>query len=534
MIDSVIIFGLDGATYTVLDDLVRRGVMPCLGEFMRRGARGTLRSTIPPLTPPAWTTLVTGRPPGAHGILNFLQFDGDSPYLRIVSSREIGCETIWSVVGRSGRKAASLNFVAHSPAPRINGCIIPGWVPWRWVKKHSHPADLIDRLKADVPGFDLRELAMDFNEEQKAIAGKEIHDYDSWIDIHVRRERQWFNCLKYILQSERPALTGIVFDGVDKLQHLLWQYLDPAGEPRQPSEEFLRTRARCWDYFRMIDGFLKETVQLAGEDALVLIVSDHGFCGSTEVVYINTWLEQQGYLRWLPTAAIESQESNELGAAHPYHLTHLDMSATTAFATSASSNGIHISVSGVRGSHGIDPSHYEAFRDELRDALLTRCVDPDTKEPLITKVWTREEIFSGPHINLAPDLTVELRDSGFFSVMRSDGVLKARPTPMGTHYPDGVLIAGGGAVKNTAVSGARLLDIAPTCLYALGLPIPEEMEGDVLADIFIDGFRQNRPVLIGTSAGTNGKVHGSSMEESYDRESEAQVMMRLKALGYIE
>lgn len=530
----VIIFGLDGATYTVLDDLVRRGVMPNLRDLMHSGTRGALMSTIPPLTPPAWTTMVTGRSPGAHGIFNFLQFDGDSPYLRIISSREICCETIWSMVGRHGGRAASLNFVAHSPAPRINGYVIPGWVPWRWVKKHSHPADLIDRLKAEVPGFDLQELAMNFDEEQKAVAGNEIENYDAWIDIHIRREKQWFACLRHLLKKGDCDLLGIVFDGVDKLQHLLWQYVDPALTPQRLSPGYQRTREHCWNYFRLLDGFLGETIRIAGEDSLILVVSDHGFCGSTEIVYINNWLEQQGWLTWSDKADVQPSESQSLGEAHPYHLTHMDMARTKAYATSASSNGIHINVAGVRGAEGIHPHEYETFRNELRHALLTRCKDPLTGEPLITRVWTREEAFSGPKADLAPDLTVALRDGGFFSVLRADTILKRRPVVMGSHHPEGIVIAHGhGVHKGAKLPPVQMVDITPTILHALDLPIPDDLEGEVIENLFTEDFQAAHRAA-SEHAPSHGENGNTVPADLVDEEGEAQVLMRLKALGYIE
>ncbi|MBI3834053.1 MAG: alkaline phosphatase family protein [Planctomycetes bacterium] len=535
MAGRVVIFGLDGATYSVLDDLARRGVMPNFARFVSEGARGLLNSTIPPLTPPAWTTLVTGRSPGAHGIFNFLQFESeDSPYLRIISSREIRCETIWSMVSRAGRRAGSFNFVAHSPAPKINGYVIPGWVPYRWVRAHSHPQGIIDRLKNEIGSFDLQTMAMNFQEEEKAVAGTQLHDYEPWIDLHIRREQQWFNCMKHLLVNDPCDLTGIVFDGVDKLQHLVWQFLDPAYEPANPSQDFLRTRERCWDYFRKIDGFLGETVQIVGDDGLVLIASDHGFTGTSEIVYMNTWLEQQGYLTWKGDAAVEHQDSQELGAAHPYHLTHLDMSRTRAYATSASSNGIHIPVKGIRGEHGIDPSDYEVFRDELRYALLNRCVDPATGEQLVTKVWTREEAFAGEMINFAPDFTVALRDHGFFSVLRSDTVLKPRSVVMGCHHPQGIILARGADVRRGAqIDPVSLLDVAPTILYALGLPIPRELEGRVLSELFTRSYvREAAPKLNGHT--DHPVVNVENTEPFIDAEGEAQVLMRLRALGYIE
>ncbi len=534
MTRRVVIFGLDGATFTLLDYLVEQRVMPFLGEFLRDGSRGLLRSTVPHLTPPAWTTLVTGRSPGHHGIFNFLQFESPtSPYLRIISSRNIACETLWSIVSRAGMRVGSLNFVGHTPAIPVNGYMVPGWVPWRWVKKHSYPAGLLERLKEGVPSLDIKELAMNFKEEEKAVAGMELADYEPWIDLHIRREQQWFSILRHQMIHDSCALTGIVFDGVDKLQHLLWQFLDPQLAPAAPSPQFLQVRRRCWDYFRQLDEFLKETVWLAGPDAHVLVVSDHGFCATREIVYINTWLEQQGYLTWAPTATVESDHSQELGEAHPYHLTHLDLPKTSAYATSASSNGIHIAVRGLRGDGAVSPEDYLRFRDELRDALLTQCVDPQTGDPLITRVWTREEAFSGACMANAPDLTVELRDWGFFSVLRSNAVLKLRPVPMGCHHPDGVLAAKGPGVRQgTMIEGARLLDIAPTVMFLLGLPIPEDFEGRMLSSMFDPSYLDAHPVLCGPA--TRAAAAGGGEVECLDEESEAQVMMRLRALGYIE
>jgi len=537
MSGPVILFGLDGATFTVLDDLVRRGVMPYLGRFMASGARGVLLSTVPPLTPPAWTTLVTGRTPGHHGITNFLQYESDdSRYLRLVTSRELCCETIWSIASRQGRRAGSLNFVAHNPAPKINGYVIPGWVPWRWVKKHSHPADLIDRLKGEIPGFDVRVLALDLKVEHKAIAGEMIEDYESWIDLHIRREPQWFNILRYQMKHDPCALVGVVFDGVDKLQHLLWEHLDPTMEPQSPSEGFLRIRRHCWDYFRQLDRFLEETVKLAGPDGHVFVVSDHGFTGSGETLFINTWLEQQGYLTWAPGVEVAPDDSHELVERRPYNLSALELSKTRAYAHSPGSNGICIPVKGDRGDVGVTPEEYDSFRAELMDALRTRCVDPETQEPLIADVWTREEVFHGPRMGLAPDLTVRLRDNGFFSVLRGSQALKKRPMVIGTHHPEGVFIVHGPGVREDAtLQPARLADVAPTVLYALGLPIPEDFEGSLVTGAFTPEYLVEHLPICGSA--TVRPAHlppDESRDRAYEPESEAEMLMRLRALGYVE
>src|SRR5205823_2499441 len=131
------------------------------------------------------------------------------------------------------------------------------------------------------------------------------------------------------------------------------------------------------------------------------------------------------------------------------------------------------------------PDEYDDFRNELKEALLTRCNCPETGEPLITHVYTREEIFAGPNMDNAPDLTVTLRDHGFVSTRRTDTYHARRAKPMGTHHPDGIFVARGpGIRRNQCMDRLNLLDVAPTALYAMGLPVPEDLQGRVVCDLY--------------------------------------------------
>jgi predicted AlkP superfamily phosphohydrolase/phosphomutase len=525
----VVIFGVDGATYTVLDDLARQGVMPYLAQFMASGSRAPLASTVPPLTPIAWTNLVTGRSPGHHGITGFFQHaGGEAGSVRVNNARQLCVETIWAMASRQGLRAGTLNFPLHNPPPRINGYVIPGWVTWRWLKRASHPPQLCDQLKKDIPGFDLKELAMRYDEERKAIAGADMEHYDDWIQLHIRRERQWFNVLRHQMINDPCDLTGIVFDGVDKLQHLLWQFLDPALTPAEPSKEFLRVRELCRDYFRQIDHFLEETVKLAGPDATILMASDHGFTSTDEVLYINTWLEKEGFLTWKPETPIASEDSQLLGEGVPYHLVAFDMTKTKAFAATASSNGIFIRGNGTNGSSGED---YETLRRRLVDALQNRCLDPETGNKLVSRVWLREEVFAGPNMHHAPDITLTLHDHGFFSVFRSDRILKRRPKTFGTHHPDGIfIIKGPGVRRGERLERVKLVDLAPTILYQLELPVGMDLEGRVIEEAFTPQYLATRSVQF--AVGSGGANFEPQLGETED--DDPQILDRLKALGYIE
>ena len=93
---DVLLIGLDGATFDILDPLMQQGAMPVLRGLIGSGVRATLRSTVPALTPPAWTSLVTGRGPGSHGIFDFFRKDKESsPLFRFLTSHDVACSTMW-------------------------------------------------------------------------------------------------------------------------------------------------------------------------------------------------------------------------------------------------------------------------------------------------------------------------------------------------------------------------------------------------------------------------------------------------------
>jgi predicted AlkP superfamily phosphohydrolase/phosphomutase len=528
---QVIIFGLDGATFTILDDLVARGIMPNLARFQSEGARGTLLSTTPPLTPLAWSSLVTGRTPGQHGVLGFIQYaDANSTAVQLVSSRQFTAETIWSMVNRQGKRAGSLNFVAHQPAPKIDGWVIPGWVSWRWMKRLSHPANIIDELKQELPGFDVKKLAIDFEEERKSVIGAPIDDYSSWVSLHIEREKQWFEVLRYMMEKDPAELVGMVFDGVDKLQHLLWYYIDPALLPENPEPEYLRIREMAWNYFRTVDDLLGQTMELYGDQAAILICSDHGFTATSEIIYINSFLESMGYLTWKPETEVVEDGSQELESG-VYRQVGFDASKTKAYVLNASSNGVFINVKGRRDNTGILPQEYESFRRELIDALLTKCVDPETGEPLITKVSTREEAFWGPNMQNAPDLTLQLRDYGFVSVRRTHTIYAKRPHIGGTHHPEGILIGRGPGIKQgVRIDPVWLADITPTALYAMGLDIPADLQGRVIEELYSSEHLSKHARTLGgtTEIGEAIPVPAGVPDE------DTEIIEKMKALGYLE
>jgi predicted AlkP superfamily phosphohydrolase/phosphomutase len=535
-VGKTLLIGLDGATFSVLDPLIERGVMPALGGIVARGVRAPLHSVVPPLTPPAWTSLMTGKRPGEHGVFDFFQKETpDSEYFQFASSRDVRSATIWSLAGDHGRRVVSLNFPLMFPPPAVNGYVVPGgWVPWRQLRLGCHPAGLFDRLKS-LPSFEPRELALDMKLEAKAIEGCDRDEYADWIRLHTRREERWFDIVKYILDDDADVdLVGLMFDGPDKLQHLCWRFIDPVSRSEEPDEWEQKITALCDDYFRRLDAIVAELVTIGGLDCTVVIASDHGFGPSWDVFYVNAWLEEHGYLAWADEPGAAAPDSTQVGFSQmTRHVYELDWQRTVAYAATPSSQGIHI----VRHAEGRPPmtdADYEQLVKEIGDKVRD-VRNPTTGRPLVTEVHTRAQTFAGPYEQLAPDLSLALADGAAISILRSPTLVKTRSEPNGNHRPEGVFVAAGPALRSgETLPAMSIVDVAPLLLYSLDVPVPLDMSGRLPADAFRAGELERRPPKYVAGGMPEGRAEAPDAEVSYDADEEALILNRLRALGYVE
>ena len=231
MTTKTLFIGMDGCTFTVLNEMTRdlpgEGVtMPFLAGLMAKGSRANLRSTPNPLTPPAWASIMTGVGPGQHGVFDFIRAEdkGGEVYWTLYDSRDVDSEMIWSIASRQGKSVAALNFPLTAPPPKhVNGSIVPGFIPAKHLRRNSTPG-LFERLKEAIPGFDAKELAWDFDNEKQALEVLNDNDMEQWVRYHLPREEQWFNIAEYILANDKPDLMAVMFDGTDKIQHQAWQF----------------------------------------------------------------------------------------------------------------------------------------------------------------------------------------------------------------------------------------------------------------------------------------------------------------------
>ena len=529
------LIGLDGATFTVLDPYVERGVMPFLGGLLERGTRATLRSIMPPLTPPAWTSLMTGKHPGQHGVFDFFQKEApDSIYFSFASSHDIRAATIWSLASEQGLRILSLNFPLMFPPPPVEGRIVPGgMMPWRQLRLGCHPPGLFDRLK-QLPGFNPKEM-LDMELEVKALEGCPDEEIAAWVELHIRREQRWFEVARHLMREEPADLAAVMFDGVDKLQHLCWRFIDPACRPARPTAWEQEMIERCERYFRALDGMLAELVALAGPEATVVLASDHGFGPTREVFHVNSWLERNGYLTWAEGGAADGRENTDVGFAEmTRHIHALDWGRTLAYAATPSSQGITI-VSRVPGTDTPLPEDVRRSLMEELAAGLRELRRPHDDRPLIDEVWTRDKAFAGPYEAYGPDVSMVLADGGTMSILPSDTLVARRAEPRGHHRWEGIFAATGPGVRAGArVDELSIVDVAPLLLHLLDLPVPDDMAGRVPVEILEPAELERRPPR--HTAATTAPVvpAGAADDLALDPEEQAGVMDRLRALGYVE
>lgn len=412
-------------------------------------------------------------------------------------------------------------------------------MPWRQLRLGCHPTGLYDELKA-LPGFNPRELAMDMSHEEKALEGCRRDEYEGWIDLHIRRERQWGDVTCHLMRTRPADFTAVLFDGVDKLQHLCWRFLDPASADSLASDWELRVRDRCREYFRQLDQLIGEIVDLAGPEATIVFASDHGFGPQIRTFFANAWLHQQGHLAWADGAGPAQTDRAVLGMGQlARHVYTLDWSATKAYVPLPSGNGIHIVRRDQQG-HGVPPAEYEAFREQLIRGLY-EVRDPATGEPVVARVWRREEIFAGPHMDISPDLTLELTDGGLVSILASDVAVSRRPEVTGTHRPDGMFAAVGPEIRKGArLERLSILDVPALLLHSLDVAVPADLEGRVPTEAIDPDALRRRPVRVDERVAARAadpvQAAADDTREAapLDSAAEEEIFKRLQALGYVE
>jgi hypothetical protein len=506
----VLIIGIDGATWDIMDPMMRRNELPNFKAIRDSGASGVLTSIEPTLSPAVWTTLATGKTRDKHGVMDFTYTQEDLKVPRI-----------WELLEGEGKTVGVQSWLVTWPPAVRNGFMIPGWLartPETYPKNLHFALDIIlgeglartprEYLAyiVDAPIIGVR-ISTLYEAGRLVLTSKLKRPPE--LDLIYRKDmlkaRVYADIFCWLLFNHRPHFAANVFYGTDSLAHGYWKFMAALDRYKNAGDE-AATGADHWevsrqdaerygevvrDYYRLVDSFLPRILRLVPENTTICVLSDHGH-GPSE----GDW----GYLVLKVNKLIETLGLSE--------------------AVSVASVGDWSFLSPVPG----------AGSEKLAEAVevLSAVTVPGKDTPFLVIDMKESATFSlriGEGVEKTDTFTAPSGDT--FNVENFVEDMKLS----GTHRLEGVLMLSGEGIKaGQTIREASILDITPTLLYLMGSAVGEDMDGSVLTECFEARRLEASPIM--TVATRDGEVPlpGVGTEE----EIPEAVRERLRALGYVK
>lgn len=558
-ISKILIIGIDGATWDVLDPWIRDGSLPNLDRLRKNGRWGRLLSTIPPISAPAWSSFMTGKGPGKHGVFHFTDLFGEKEpgerKLQIVNARSLKSSTLWDIMGHHGRKVAVINVPMTYPPRPVNGLMITGLLTPRSASVFTHPPELSEELTDYIIDLD---RFIDNKPGQKGAYDPEAATPSLTLMQEFQHMLEKRAATSLRLMESRPWDTFVVvFTGTDRMGHYLWPYHRPVEAKDPPSIQKLCQAIHA--YYVGLDKAVGELVERAGMNATVVIMSDHGMGPTAQKrVHWNNWMLQQGWLSaasgspritnpdsWLERLGLPRDKIDWVvrripGLARQRLVRRAwkrSFGSVNAKDSQAYCVPVFHSIAGIRIN--LEGAAKEALREEIMSRLMD-VIDPGSGEPVVEEIYRGEDYYHGPYANGIPDILVSMKSEYLCSYRLghySSIVTGVQSSEAGSHRREGIFVATGANVKasSESLTGLRIEDVAPTVLYLLGLPVPSDMDGRVMTEVVAPGYLEARPIETGEPVGlwpSEGEAVFS--DEVVSTEDEEQIRERLRGLGYID
>ena len=540
---KILIIGIDGGTWTILKPAMDEGYMPYLKSLVKTGASGTLESTIPAITPAAWGSFQTGVNPGKNGAFDFAAWDKRTKQKVYASSRSLR-RTIWEAASEGGLRVGVVNVPMTYPPKKVNGYIVSGILTPSLESPLTHPPELKPELLSVIPDYHIFNLGNFFDEYHK--------QFEKFVEKMVTIVRNRSKAACYIIEKEPLDLLMVHFQANDVLQHRLWAFLDPEHSLyNNKKRHYILER-----FYRTLDEEIQkvnvEFEKTNRGNYNVIIISDHGFQAHIKCFNLANWLFKEGYLQLDMESFRRPLIKRLVRRLDLFNIRrHLSRRLRSRLATmlKGGRQGDHHNYRWTK-SRAFSFGHCtEGFvyllEDQLTErqettAILIRKLkeirDPENGMSPIQAIHRKEEIYSGGFMELMPDLVIEPAKGYSFtgSYQSGEGLFhKVRPgiDPLaGKHHRDGILVAVGKGIKNQSNINAQLIDIAPTILYLLGLPIWESIDGRVVVELFTDEYRNLYPLQEKILLEENYRKNDAIVYSSKDEEA---IKKRLRDIGYI-
>ena len=564
--------GWDSADFDLITPWVNDGYMPNLKKVMDSSKHGRLRSVYPPVTPIAWSTIVTGKNAGKHGINGFMSFKPNSYQWRFNNASDRKGKDVWELLSDYGKKVAVVGVPVTFPVRKVNGYMMSGYLTPSESVEYSFPSELKEEIKSKIPGYSVNPYRL-FGELSTAEKGSYIKYLFETLEKHIRG-------MLYLAENKEWDFFMAVFNETDWVQHRFRAAIDK-NHPKFNQKRAEKFGNVIREVYMRLDDALGELLRIAN-DANVLIISDHGAgplywnLNSNRLLYkigalrfknspqsmTRLILARMGFsypfvIKLIRNSRLSNRGNDEVhyddnanqelvksipdrnrkGRSSLFKLGRklvrnlfisiddVDWSNTLAFAPSGQGQ-IFINREGQFPKGIVNEAEYANTRQDMINKILQL---RHNNHAVIEKAFTKEELFNGEYVDRCPDIQYQ-PVTGYFPVGGlSHGLHKTfmkSPTSDGSHSMNGILVlkeidynSGSKVIKD-----AQLADIVPTILHMMQLPIPSDLDGKSLADSV-----EKPPEVI--SVATNNLVSESRHE--YTKEEEADLEEKLRSLGYI-
>ncbi len=470
---KVVVVGIDGGSWNVLKPMCDRNELKGLRKIMEDGSWGFLESTLPPLTAPAWVSFYTGKNPGKHGIFDFVKLE--SGKMKLNRSRDVKGKAIYELLSDYGIRSVIIALPLSFP-PKIdfNGIMVSDFL---YPQKEVYPkgsVDLSNYLVSSDPSKIGEELIKDVIETTRSQVelGKRLFSEEDW---------QFF---------------FILFRETDTILHNFW-------------EEVSSGRSHLLEVFKLVDEFLEWIIERIEDDMTIFVISDHGFSDYEYLVRINKIFHDSGLLepkivRKEEASLLETHVKSAFGTKkgriripkifyrmlmYPKvstivkkiyklvfkgkevsYLIRVDYEKSKAYVLTPLSSTIYLKEDG---------DYDRTFHEVLK---LLSSLEYQGKK-VVKKVFTKNDVYNGDRLSEAPDFVVVT--NGFILDSGITGETFERFSQGGYHSLQGIFAAYGKNIRRGKVD-AKIYDLLPTILHALDLPIPEDVDGRVLVEIFAE------------------------------------------------
>lgn len=551
----VFVIGLDGGTFDLIKPWMQRGDLPNLQSLVQSGVHSDLESTYPPLTGPAWGSFMTGKTPVNHGVLEFFRRGSQSYDLTLNSRPDIDGRSIWRVLSDAGKNVGVLGVPLTWPPEIVNGFLVTGLLtPRQSDVDFTWPPELGLELEEELGEYLLQHTEKYLQDDPNRLIREEYAILDNLVDaaLYLMQNKPWHFFMLHIL-------------GTDVMQHGFWHYMDPT-HPEYDPKLVDHYGNPIFDFWRQVDKRLGDLLGNLSPDVYVMVMSDHGFGPVVKYINFNVWLLRTGFLRlkrdiWsqlryfafrcgynyatafkigtrtgLVRRIIKFGRGKQENIQRKVFLSLNDVDWSRTQVYSVGNFGqMYVNLKGREPQGCVSPGvEYEQVLQRLEKELRA-LRDPETNEPVVAEIWRGPELFQGKYADRAPDLFFFTHDMKYKAMGLTDfGSNRVFEELYGTHAHhrmNGLFIARGpGVHQGEQIQGASLIDLAPTIYALMEVPIPQDVDGEVLHQIFADDCEispcyERGPVDHSTK---------SNLETVYSPEEEAEVRELLRNLGYVD